>query len=120
MTLPAGRPEATIDLHARLAIVGDLDESPLMPGSWFITHGIGKPAEGTFTEVAFTHDALRDADGVEHPEHVLDAVVRLVAGQLYGTAWAFHYRPDQYADSIERWSMRRRERVLVTSVEVYE
>lgn len=90
-----------------------------LPGSWYITHGLGKPAAGTFTEVAFGDNALIDADGQPWPEWVLDAAVRHVAGQLYGDRWAFQYRPDQYEPSIERHGMRRRERVVITNVEVW-
>lgn len=89
-----------------------------LPGSWFITHGFGKPAARTYTEVAF--DPAADGDGEALPERVAEEVTRRVAADLYGTAWAFVYRPDQYADAIGRFGLRRRERVFVTSVEVWE
>lgn len=91
-----------------------------LPGSWYITHGAGRPAANTYTEVAFAPGALTDADGAPHPERVLDDAVRAVAVMLYGTAWAFHYRPDQADDAIRRWSLRRRERVLIDTLEVWE
>jgi hypothetical protein len=92
-------------------------------GSWSVTHPLGKPAGGTYTEVAFdpgcvarlTRD-LTPADMLR----VLDEVVRLVAGDLYGIRWAFHYPPEQYADAIERHRMRRRELVIVTAIDVYD
>lgn len=108
----------TIDLAARL--VPEVSEHAAnLPGSWFITHGLGKPAQGTYTEVAFAPSALTDPDGEPWPEHVLDAAVREVAGQLYGTAWAFQYRPEQYADAIGRHALRRRERVVITDLELW-
>lgn len=94
-------------------LVAAVDEHAAdLPGSWFITHPLGGPAAGTYTEVAI--------EGAERlPERVADEVVRRVAIDLYGTRWAFHYRPDQYAGAIGRWGMRRRERVTVTGVEVW-
>lgn len=105
---------ATLSYAARLCPVGDTP-SERLPTSWFVTFGFGKPAESTYTEVMFPR-VITD----EHPEHVLDAVVRRVAVDLYGTAWAFHYRPDQYDEAIGRYPVRLRERVVVTSVEVYQ
>lgn len=94
---------------------------PDWSGSWFITHGLGKPAAGTYTEVAFTIEEPSDSqEQIVQDERVLEEVVRQVATQLYGTAWAFTYRPDQYEDAIARWGLRRRERVIVTSIEVYQ
>jgi hypothetical protein len=107
---------ATIHHEARLLPFTDgAEHAAVQPGSWFITHPLGKPAGNTYTEVIITPAVQAE----EHPEHVIDAVVRRVADELYGRAWAFHYRPEQYADSIERWGMTRRERVAVTSVEVW-
>jgi hypothetical protein len=121
------RDPVTISYAARLLPLDealDLSLLPPAPSSWTITHGLGKPAGGTYTEVRFADDALLDtvnnpAPGLPRPEHVLDEVVRRVARDLYGTAWAFHYRPDQYADAIRRHGLRRREVVVVESVEVY-
>jgi hypothetical protein len=99
-----------------LRYVARLDPSNTGPdwaGSWFITHGLGKAAEGTYTEVGWGQ-GLRNL-----PEHVIEDVVRRVAVELYGTAWAFIYRPDQYEDAIARHGLRRRERVIVCSVEVW-
>jgi hypothetical protein len=112
------RPAPAPSIHASL--VPEVSEHAAnLPGSWFLTHGLGKPAALTYTEVAFSAEALIDPDGKPWPEHVLDRAVLEVAGQLYGRAYAFHYRPDQYADAIERHGLRRRERVIVTSIEVY-
>jgi hypothetical protein len=104
-------------IHHEARLVPDVHpHAANLTGSWFITHGFGKPAAGTYTEVAFLPEITET-----EPERVLDEVVRAVAVELYGTAWAFHYRPDQYADAIGRFpEMRRRERVLVTAVEVWE
>jgi hypothetical protein len=104
------------DYTARLSESRPMHERP-DPSSWFVTFGFGKPAQGTYAEVAF--DLQVDEEGEELPEHVLDAVVRRVAVDLYGTAWAFHYRPDEYASAIERWNLRLRERVVVSTVEVW-
>jgi hypothetical protein len=100
-----------------------------MPDSWTVTFGLGKPAAGTYSEVRFAPEVLdrlgriEALDGFGLDAHarevVLDAVVRRVAAFLYGTAWAFHYRPDEYPLSIARYDMRCREVVLVESVEVY-
>lgn len=111
----------TVDVAARLVLDPE-PEVPLDPTSWFITHGIGGPAAGTFTEVAIAEDVLElllelhDRDVVVE---LLERAVRHVAGQLYGTAYAFTYRPGQYADAIARHGMRRREVVVVSALEVY-
>lgn len=86
---------------------------------WYITHPLGRPAGGTYTEVAFSRTARFAAARHERPDAVLEEVVRRVAVDLYGTAWAFTYRPDQYDDAIGRWQMRRRERVVVTVLNLY-
>lgn len=91
--------------------------------SWFVTHPLGKPAGGTYTEVAFDRGCVDPLQTHLTPAdmlRVLDEVVRLVAGDLYGIRWAFSYRPDQYADAIERHRMRRRELVIVTAIDVYD
>jgi hypothetical protein len=105
-------PQLSIDYEARLALIGDLHESPLLPGSWFITHRLGGPARNTYTEVAF--------DAPPPDPLIAQEIVRRVAIDLYGTSWAFHYRPDSFEDAIGRWDMRRRERVVVTRIEVFE
>lgn len=84
--------------------------------SWFVTHGFGTPAEGTYTEFLIRQDY--DVNAVK-PEHI-DHVVREVANQLYGSRWAFIYGPEQFADSIHQYGMVRRERVLVYGIEVIE
>lgn len=109
---------ATINYAARLA---EPDRTARPGGrsehrSWYITFGFGKPAERTFTEVVlpdFTDD------GEPLPEHIKDDLVRRIAADLYGTAWAFHYRPDQAQDALWRYDVRLREHVTVTSVEVW-
>jgi hypothetical protein len=84
--------------------------------SWFITFGFGKPAECTFTEVVLPDFA---DDGTPLTQAVKDELVRRLANDLYGTAWAFHYRPDQAAEALWRYDVRLREHVTVTSVEVW-
>lgn len=85
---------------------------------WYITFGLGTAAGKTFTRVQFADD-FTDADGAPYPEHVLHAVVRQVAAELYGTAWAFNYRPDEYQGAIGRFDMRIREHVDITELEVW-
>ena len=86
--------------------------SPARPGSWFITHRLGRPAGGTYTEVAMP----AHAEALDRA--VLETVVRAVAVELYGSAWAFIYGPEQHAEAIARWSSPRRELVVVEVVEV--
>lgn len=88
---------------------------PDWAGSWYITHGLGRPAAGTYTEIAF----VTDVQVTDHPDPVLEEVVRRVAVDLYETAWAYVYSPDQYEDAIARWALRRRERVIVTAIDVW-
>ena len=101
----------------------DLDtDEDVGPSSWTITHGLGKPAEGTFTEVAFGPDVnaeLLTLPGSLEPYVVADQLVREVAAALYGSAYAFVYRPEEYDDAVARWALRRRERVVVSSLEVF-
>lgn len=101
---------------AYTAKVDPLADSVIRPDSWFITHGLGGPAAGMFTEVRFIYPSP------EQPEHVLDEIVRKVAFACYGTSWAFHYRPNQYKQAIqnERFSLTRREVVIVSSIEVWD
>jgi hypothetical protein len=90
------------------------------PLSWFITFGLGGPAGGTYTEVEFTPECVArlEAEATDPGDlsGLLDETVRQIACDLYGTAWAFDYRPDQYAGSIERFPVRLREHALVTEV----
>lgn len=102
---------AELGYEARLVLVGDLDESPRDPGSWSITHGLGGPAGGTYTEVRI--DDTRLSDQLAHE------VVRRVAVDLYGTAWAFTYPPERFEHALADHGLRRREVVLVEGVEVY-
>ncbi len=83
--------------------------------AWAITHQLGSVAGGTHTEVAFVDDT---ATGL--PERRLDDLVRQVATAVYGNRWAFHYRPEQVADSVLRHGSRLRERIEVTGIEVWE
>lgn len=107
----------TATLHVEGRLVPDVDaHAANLPGSWFVTFGLGKPAANTYTEIALTPEV----QAAGHPEHVIDAAVREVIDALYGRAWAFHYRPDQYADAIERHGSRRRERAVITALEVWE
>lgn len=82
------------------------------PRSWFITFGVSSPARGMFTEVAITGNDDFDSE-------TLDRVVRAIAVELYGTAWAFHYPPDDYESAIERYNLVRREKVVVARVEAW-
>jgi hypothetical protein len=90
-----------------------------LPDSWAITHTVGGPAAGTYTEVAFGDNARIDPHGDPWPETVLQEAVRQVAVGLYGTAWAFTYRPEQVAGAVHRHGTRRRERVVITDVECW-
>ena len=120
VTLLAPLRDGHVEYAARLQPAGEVASSlPPHPSSWFITHALGGPANGTYTEVSFVEVDL--APLVASPlyvESILDAVVRHLATELYGRAWAFHYRPEQYADSIARHGTIRRERVLVEGIEV--
>lgn len=107
----------TIHHEARLVpFIDGAEHAAVQPGSWFVTFGFGRPAQATYTEVVLAPQ-VRDAG---HPEHVVEEAVRAVVLELYGTAWAFIYRPEQYADAIERHNVKRRERVAITSLEVWE
>lgn len=109
-----------IDYAARLDPFAEFAEFTPNPTSTYVTHPLGGPAGGTFTEVAFMTGALATLpDDPAERDRVIDEVTRRLAVDLYGTKWAFTYRPDQYADAIARHGMIRRERVLVTRVEVY-
>jgi hypothetical protein len=109
----------TRTIHVTAFLVPDVDRHAAdLPGSWFITHGIGGPAAGTYTEVSFGDNALIDPDGQPWPEEVLTEAVREVAGLLYGTAYAFTYRPGRHTFLDN--GARRRERVAITAVEVWE
>jgi len=88
---------------------------PVDLNAWTITHPLGTVAGGTHSEVAFVDDTF-----AEQPEHVLDDLVRQVAVEVYGPGrWAFHYRPGQYADAVLAYGSILRERVEVSSIEVY-
>lgn len=88
--------------------------------AWTITHALGSPAGGTHTEVAFVDDSLASVVPTEHAvERFADDLVRQVANLMYGRTWAFHYRPEQYAESVLRHGSLLRERVEVSAVEVW-
>lgn len=104
-----------VHYEARLVPFADgAEHAAVQPGSWFITFGFGKPAASTYTEVVLAPAVL------DQPDAVVEEAVRGVARDLYGTAWAFTYRPEQYADAVERHGVRRRERVAITELEVWE
>lgn len=107
---------STVTAPPALDYEARLDEDPIGPwsGAWSITFGFGKPAQNTYTEVAFRGELQT------LPARVLDEVVHRVAADLYGTAWAFTYPPEQYEEAVARFRIRRRERVIVTRVEVWE
>lgn len=95
------------------ARIDPLADTSIHPSSWFITHGLGTPAAGMFTEVTFP-EGTADLSIQEQAE-----IVRTVAAQVYGNRWAFHYPPDDYHDVIENYSLVRRERITITGIEVY-
>lgn len=100
--------------EAAVALVIGLDPDQPAPGAWAITHQLGSPAGGTHTEVVLADDT---ATGL--PEHLADDLVRKIAGDLYGRAWAFHYRPEQVPEQVLKYGSRVRERVEVTAVKVW-
>jgi hypothetical protein len=87
------------------------------PDAWFITHPLGGPAAGTYTEVVIepNPDGTPSA-GAPLPAHIVEHVVCLVALELYGNAWAFVYPPEQRDRGTLR--ARRRECVVVEGIEV--
>jgi hypothetical protein len=109
---------STINVTARLTSRADVP----WPGgqragrSWYITHTLGGPAAGTFTEVVmpdFTPDGEPLSDATK------EAAVRQVAESLYGRAYAFIYRPDQADRSVHAYRLVGREHVIVSAVEVW-
>jgi len=101
-----------IDYAARLLTPGQLCEDGAHV--WYITHPLGKPAGDTYTAVVFAAD-VADA----FVPAVLHATAHAVAFDLYGTAWAFIYPPNEYESAVGRFPMRCRERVLVTALDYY-
>lgn len=105
----------TLDIHVYAKLqTGVHEHAENLPGSWFITHGLGTPAAGTYTEVAFPSQLPYRADPV-----VAEEAVRQIADQLYGNRWAFIYPPEGRQDAIDRWKLKRRERVVVTEIRVW-
>lgn len=97
-----------------------------MGGTWAITHGLGSIAGGTHTEVSFVDGSAGardlDSDGsFRDPEReaLREEVVRAAAIETYGRRWAFIYRPEKVVDSVLRYGSLLRERVEVSSVEVW-
>jgi hypothetical protein len=110
-------PEPIGDCAIRLVLpLRNVDDPiPVDLNAWAITHPLGSVAGGTYTEVAFV-----DTSADQQPEHILDAIVRQLAGEVYGPGrWAFHYRPDQVPDAVLRHGLILRERVEVSAVEVW-
>lgn len=97
-----------------LVIGLDPDRPDTTGGCWAVTHQLGTPAGGTHTEVTFVDDTT-----AELPERTVDDLVRQVTLAVYGRRWAFHYRPEQVADSVLRHGSRLRERIEVSAVEVW-
>lgn len=109
----------TINVRARLTPRADVPWPGGMSAahSWYITHGLGTPAAGTFTEVVmpdFTPDGEPLSDAAK------EAAVRQIAASLYGTAYAFIYRPDQAQRAVHAHGLVGREHVVVSAVEVWE
>lgn len=109
-----------INWTARLAVTVptvDVDEAQL----WYVTHGLGSIAAGTYTEVAFA-TAVPRADQTPpagQPPALHREVVRRVARELYGERWSNLYPPEEYVDAVARWDMRLRERIVVTDLEAW-
>jgi hypothetical protein len=126
LTIPGRRQDRHDDplgsFGARLVLPLRTVDSPAAPdlNAWTITHALGSPAGGTHTEVVFVDDSLASAVPTgEYVEGIADAIVRAVADELYARRWAFHYRPEQYVESVLRHGSLLRERVEVSAVEVW-
>jgi hypothetical protein len=106
----------TINVTARLDLPAPWPGGGPAHTLWGITHGLGTPAAGTFTAVRVpdftpTGEPLTDA--------TKEAAVLEVARSLYGTAYAFIYRPERMDDGVYRHNLRGREHVTITAVEVW-
>lgn len=106
----------TIDYTARLAPPNGMPQGRIEHRSWFVTFGLGKPAGGTSTEVVVP-DCTDDGRPLTRDEK--RQLVRRVVTDLYGTAWAFEYAPEDAEQAVFRYGLRIREHVTVTSVEVW-
>lgn len=108
----------TIELNyaARLAAPFAHPQGRSVNHSWFVTFGLGKMAGGMFTEVVLPDFA---DDGRPLTREAKATLVRRVAVDLYSTAWAFVYGPDEADRAIWQYRMRLREHVTVTSVELW-
>jgi hypothetical protein len=136
MTLPTPTALRAVTLHLRDTsgeVIGEfaahLVPNPTGPmsGTHAITHGLGSIAGGTHTEVAFVDGSCgnRDLTGdgsFRDPqrEALRESIVRQVADDLYGAGhYAFTYQPAQVEESVLRYGYTVRERVEVSSVEVW-
>lgn len=115
LTGPDGEPigECAVRLVLPLRRIDNPNEAVDLT-AWAITHALGSPAGGTHTEVAFVDDTTADL-----PTRVVDEVVRQVANLMYARSWAFHYLPERVADGVLAHGSILRERVEVSSVEVW-
>lgn len=100
-----------INFEAKLLISGQYSLRNSVE-SWYVTHGLGTPAAGTYTEVRVEQSGAS-------PEEV-ESVVRQVINDLYGSHWAFIYPPADYERCIGRFGMKLRERVLITRITISE
>lgn len=110
-----------INWTARLAVTVpevEVDEGQL----WYVTHGLGSVAAGTYSEVAFATAVPRagQTPPAEHPPTVQRDVVHRVARELYGERWSNLYPPDEYDAAVARWDMQLRERIVVTDLEAWD
>lgn len=99
-------PHAYLPPNLVVTVRVNLDASvPRDPRSWSITHGIGTPAAGTYTEVVLPEALPDDVDPGELVQHA--------AFETYGRAWAFDYPPERFDECVGRWGAVRRERIVV-------
>lgn len=82
-------------------------EVPDLPGSWYVTHGLGSPAAGLYTEIVLPSSV---------DVGLMEEVARQAAFEAYGNQWAFLYPPGEREATIERYELRRRERLEVSKI----
>ena len=70
--------------------------------TWFVTFGLGGPHGKQYSQIQ-----IEVPEGTD--EHIVDQSIRDAIVASYGTAWAFHYRPDQFDDAIGRYNLKMRE-----------
>jgi hypothetical protein len=116
--------EATGSCEIRLVLTAPGQATD--PGASVITHALGSPAGGTHTEVVFVDGTAgsRDLTGdgsFDDPEReeLRGTIVRQVANLMYPGTWAFEYRPERVPDAVLRYGSALRERVEVSTVEVW-